>query len=243
MQNPTDPIAAVAAVPVATLRTPFVDKFGVPRQAGLAEHALGTIEFLPPFDDAAMLDGLEGFTHIWLLSCFHETADQGWRAKVRPPRLGGNSYLGLWATRSPFRPNPIGLSAVRLLSIETAPRVRLHVAGVDLVDGTPLLDIKPYVPYADAIDDALGGFAAERPTIALQVRFSETAERAAAALLLDPDTRALISEVVGLDPRPGYQGGSAASRTYGARISGLDVRWQVDGPIAQIVDLVSLADS
>ena len=215
----------------------------MPRQAGLAEHAIGTIEFLPPFDDAAMLDGLEGFSHIWLLSGFHQTAAEGWRPKVRPPRLGGNSYLGLWATRSPFRPNPIGLSAVRLLSIETLPRPCLHVAGVDLVDGTPLFDIKPYVPYADAIEGAVGGFAAERPTQVLQVRFSEAAERVATALPLDPGTRALITEVVGLDPRPSYQAGSTAVRTYGFRIAGFDVRWQVHGDVAQIVELVPTAGS
>jgi tRNA-Thr(GGU) m(6)t(6)A37 methyltransferase TsaA len=217
---------------------PFDEKFGIPRQSGLAAHAWGEIAFLPPYDDPAMLDGLEGFSHLWLIFLFSGHLGQGWRPRVRPPRLGGNREVGVWASRAPFRPNPIGLSLVRLDAVIRQPRPRLRVAGVDLLDGTPILDIKPYLPYADALPTARAGYAGTAPDARLSVRFSVQAE---AALAGDTSAglRELIVEVLSLDPRPAYRDGPEPGRRYGIRLAGHEVRWRVVG--ADAVEVESLA--
>ena len=153
--------------PIGIVRSCFTEKFGVPRQSGLVSDATGCVEMLPPFDEADVFRGLEGFSHIWLFWHFHAIrADAAWQTTVRPPRLGGNRRIGVFASRSPYRPNPIGLSAVRLERISRdCGRLRLHLRGLDLIDGTPILDIKPYLPYTDAIETARAGYDEDAPDI------------------------------------------------------------------------------
>lgn len=224
--------------PVAVVSSPFGEKFGIPRQSGLAPRALGEVRLLAPFDDPAMLQGLEGFSHIWLTFLFDRCVDQGWRPRVRPPRLGGNVEVGVWASRSPFRPNALGLSAVRLLEVVTAPEPLLRVAGLDLLDGTPVFDIKPYLPYSDAIGDATGGFAPAAPGAKLAVTFLPHAERDLATLPDPGRMRRLVTEVLALDPRPAYRRGSEPQRRYGMRLAGLDVHWRVTDSGVEVQDLV-----
>ena len=159
--------------PVGVIHSCFKEKFGIPRQPGLAPDARAVLELLPPYNRAEAVRGLEGFSHVWLSFIFHACLGEPWKPTVRPPRLGGNRRLGVFATRSTHRPNPIGLSAVELEKIEAAPgRVLLHLKGVDLLDGTPVLDIKPYLPYSDNIPGALGGFAPEMPAAPFEVSFA-----------------------------------------------------------------------
>ncbi|MGB0711950.1 MAG: tRNA (N6-threonylcarbamoyladenosine(37)-N6)-methyltransferase TrmO [Gammaproteobacteria bacterium] len=187
--------------PIARIRTPFGGKFGTPRQSGLVPSAQGWVELLAPYNRPEALDGLEGFSHLWLIWVFHEAVRDDWSPTVRPPRLGGNERMGVFATRSPFRPNPIGLSVVELLELDAA-RSRFRVGGVDISDGTPILDIKPYVPYADALPDARAGFASEAPDARLEVHFSPAAR---AVLDTSPHLEPLIRQTLALDPRPAYQ--------------------------------------
>lgn len=225
--------------PVGVMRSPFLEKFGVPRQAGLVAEAIGWVELFSPYDAAGMLDGLDEFSHLWLVFRFDRIVEQGWRPRVRPPRLGGNEEVGVWASRSPFRPNQLGLSAVRLLEVSPGPPARLQVAGVDLVDGTPIVDIKPYIPYADALPDAHGAFADQPPAVELEVVFSSQAESTLAHSGTRATLRRLIERVIALDPRPAYRRGSADSRVYGMRLAGFDVRWWVrDDDRAEVLELV-----
>jgi len=222
--------------PVAVMRSPFEEKFGIPRQSGLSEHAIGDVVFLPPFDDPAMLDQLDGFSHVWLTFHFSANAAAGWRPRVRPPRLGGNREVGVWASRSPFRPNALGLSVVRLRDVVTSPRPLLRVAGVDLLDGTPILDIKPYLPYSDAIPDAVPGYAADAPQPILPVRFASQParwldERGDDAL------RSLVIDVLALDPRPAYRDTVEPNRRYGMRLAGHEIGWRVDADGVEVVSI------
>lgn len=222
---------------IALARSPYREKFGIPRQAGLVGAAEGWIDMLPPYDAPQMFAGLQDFSHIWLSFVFHAARTQGWRARVRPPRLGGNQRMGMFATRSPFRPNHLGLSLVELLDIEQDSGVRLKVAGLDLLDGTPIVDIKPYVPYADTRPEARAGFAAERPAAVLQVVFAEVVDQ---ALAQRPDgvvLRALITQTLALDPRPAYQADRHSERNYGAILIDVDVRWRVRAGVAEVFEL------
>jgi len=224
---------------IGRVRSPFHEKFGIPRQPGLV-NVPATLIMLPPFDSPEMFEGLEEFSHLWLTFVFHACLEQGWKSRVRPPRLGGNVSKGVFATRSPFRPNHLGLSVVELVRVEiTDGRVRLHVLGSDLLDGTPVVDIKPYIPYVDSVEQAAGGFAGEAPDRRLRVRFSPPAEQ---VLTLHPDGErlaALLAELIALDPRPAYQRDNEDTRrTWGMRFAGLDVRWQVDGDRALVTEVV-----
>lgn len=183
--------------PVAFYKGPFGSKFGIPRQSALVEGVEGRIVFAPEYRVREALRGIEGFSHLWLLWGFsaNKEAKGEWQPTVRPPRLGGNAAMGVWATRSPYRPNPIGLSCVKLLRVEN---LELVVGGADLMDGTPIFDIKPYVAYADCIPDAVSGFAAEAPGKKLDVFIPEE-------LPLNEAQRKVLEEVLALDPRPAYQ--------------------------------------
>ena len=227
--------------PIGVIRSCFREKFGIPRQPGLVSEARATLELLPPYNSPEAVRGLKGFSHLWLIFVFHEIPAGRWQPTVRPPRLGGHQRLGVFATRSPFRPNPIGLSAVRLERIERdQSRLVLHLTGADLLDGTPVLDIKPYVPYADCIPDATGGFAAEAPEAAFAVEFSPSAAAFCAAWP-EGDLRALITQILRQDPRPAYERENAAPRRYGMKLYDFDLRWEMRGDTATVIDIIPTA--
>ena len=218
--------------PIAHICSDFSEKFGIPRQSGLVEELTATVVFEPAYRDPSALRGLEGFSHLWLIWEFSQARRESWSPTVRPPRLGGNVRLGVFATRSPFRPNPLGLSCVRLLEIrqdrEQGPV--LVVAGADLMDGTPIYDVKPYLPYADCKPDAVGGFAA-RP------KGADLAVDCSPALLdrVPEDKRAALLAVLAQDPRPQYQ--DDPERIYGMAFAGLEVRFQVAGERLTVTEI------
>ena len=209
---------------IARLHSDFTQKFGIPRQSGLVDALEATVVFEPEFRNPDALRGIEGFSHLWLIWEFSQARREGWSPTVRPPRLGGNVRMGVFATRSPFRPNPIGLSCVRLAGVELDGELGpvLRVRGADLLDGTPIFDIKPYVPYADSKPHALGGFASapKEPTLAVDIP-PELLER------IPPEKRAALAGVLAQDPRPAYQEDEA--RVYGMGFGGLDIKFRVEG--------------
>ncbi|MBA1278587.1 MULTISPECIES: tRNA (N6-threonylcarbamoyladenosine(37)-N6)-methyltransferase TrmO [Pseudomonadaceae] len=213
--------------PIGFIRSCFKEKFAIPRQPQLAPAARGVLELLPPFDQAHAIEGLEQVSHVWLLFLFHQTLEAEPRLRVRPPRLGGNRMVGVFATRSTHRPNGIGQSVVRLEGI--APG-RLQLSGIDLLDGTPVLDIKPYVPYADAITNAYNGLATDAPE-PITVHWTEASLQQARseALRLGEPLQELIEQCLAQDPRPAYQTPSPARR-YGTRLWDIDVRWHYPDP-------------
>lgn len=214
---------------VARIRTDFGSKFGIPRQSGLLDLE-AVVEFEPEFRREEAVRGLEGFSHLWLLWLFAETAASG-NLTVRPPRLGGNARLGVFATRSPFRPNPLGLSCVKLLRIEHgAGGPRLIVSGADMVSGTPILDIKPYLPYTDSHPDALGGFASAVASQRLQVEIPE-----AELEKIPGEKRGALLELLAEDPRPHYQ--DDATRIYGFSFAGHEVRFKVAGDTLTVTEV------
>lgn len=219
---------------IAYIYTDFPEKFGIPRQSGLIEELKGRIVFEPKYRNPEAVRGLEGFNYIWLLWQFQGTERGGWSATVKPPRLGGKKRMGVFATRSPFRPNPIGLSSVKLERIEmTEKGPVLHVAGVDLRDKTPIYDIKPYLPYADCHTDAREGFAGAVKRYQLAVEFpQELLER------LPEEKRKAIIEVLKQDPRPSTQ--SEQIRLYGVAFAGYDVRFTVDEEVLTVFEVVKL---
>ena len=208
---------------IAHIRTAFPTKFGIPRQSGLVDSLRGEVIFTPEYRCADAVRGLEDFSHIWLVWQFSGAVREGWSPTVRPPRLGGNTRMGVFATRSPFRPNPIALSCVKLAGIrQTADGPVLRVRGADLVNGTPILDIKPYIPYADSHPDALGGFAAVPAGETLSVSIPP------ALLAQVPAGRQeALRGVLAQDPRPHYQ--KDPERVYGFSFAGFEVRFTVDG--------------
>lgn len=224
--------------PIAHIQTPYREKFSTPRQPGLTSTVSAQIELLPAFASPEAVRELESFSHIWLLFLFHHNSEQGWNPTVRPPRLGGNKRVGVFASRSPFRPNPIGLSAVRLLSIDYCEgRVVLKVQGADLIDGTPILDIKPYIAYSDAIPEARSGFADSAPEL-LPVEFSPQAEQQLADFSnVTPELRSLIHETLALDPRPAYLRPADDGREYGVLLARYNVRWLVRDQKVVVLDI------
>ena len=217
---------------IATIRSDFPTKFGIPRQSGLVEELRATVVFEPEYRNPDALRGLEDFSHLWLIWQFSEAVRDKWSPTVRPPRLGGNTRMGVFATRSPFRPNPIGLSCVRLEGIRREPELGhvLEVSGADLMDGTPILDIKPYIPYADSHPEALGGFAA--------VPAGETLEVVIPPDLLErvpEDHREALRGVLAQDPRPHYQ--KDPDRVYGFPFAGMEIRFSVDGDRLTVRDI------
>ncbi|MFA7894350.1 tRNA (N6-threonylcarbamoyladenosine(37)-N6)-methyltransferase TrmO [Pseudomonas putida] len=208
--------------PVAIVRSCFKEKFAIPRQPQLAPAARGVLELLPPFDQAEAVEGLEQVSHVWLLFLFHQALEEKPRLKVRPPRLGGNKSMGVFATRATHRPNGIGQSVVRLEGIEPG---RLLLSGIDLLDGTPVLDIKPYVPYADSVEGAYNHMASGAP-VAITVQWADSALPQARehALRLGEPLVALIEQCLAQDPRPAYQV-PVAERVYGVKFWDVQVRW------------------
>ena len=217
---------------IAHIETDFPDKFGIPRQSGLVEALRARVVFEPEYRNPDAVRGLEDFSHIWLIWQFSRSMREGWSPTVRPPRLGGNKRLGVFATRSPFRPNALGLSAVRLEAVELDAALGpvLRVAGADLMDGTPIYDIKPYVPYADAHPEAAGGFVdrVERRTLAVDC------PPALLERVPEEKRRALLA-VLAQDPRPSYQ--EDPDRIYGMAFAGLDVRFTVAGEGLRVVEV------
>ncbi len=208
--------------PVGIVRSCFMEKFAIPRQPQLAPAARGVLELLPPFDQPEAVEGLEQVSHVWLLFLFHQALEEKPRLKVRPPRLGGNKSMGVFATRATHRPNGIGQSVVRLEGVEPG---RLLLSGIDLLDGTPVLDIKPYVPYADSVEGAHNHMASTAP-VAITVQWADSALPQARehAMRLGEPLVALIEQCLAQDPRPAYQV-PAAERVYGVKFWDVQVRW------------------
>ena len=218
--------------PIAYMQSDFPEKFGIPRQSGLVEELAATVAFAPEYRNPSALRGLEGFSHLWLIWEFSQAGREGWSPTVRPPRLGGNKRMGVFATRSPFRPNPIGLSCVRLLEVGRDKRLGpvLKVAGADLMDGTPIYDIKPYLPYADCKPEAVGGFAARPKEADLAV------DCPPGLLAAVPEgKRAALLAVLAQDPRPQYQ--DDPERIYGMAFAGLEVKFRVKGNRLTVTEL------
>ena len=207
---------------IARIKSDFPTKFGIPRQSGLVEELRATIIFEPDYRNADALRGLEDFSHLWIIWQFSQAVREDWSPTVRPPRLGGNTRMGVFATRSPFRPNSIGLSCVKILGIEETAEFGtvIHVGGADLMDGTPIFDIKPYIPYADAHPDALGGFTQTAGDFLLDVQFPEELLQ-----MIPMDKRTALMGVLSHDPRPSYQ--KDAARIYGLSFGGFDIRFRV----------------
>ena len=219
---------------IARIHSDFSTKFGIPRQSGLVQELRSTIVFEPEFRNPDALRGIEDFSHLWLIWQFSEAVRQDWSPTVRPPRLGGNTRMGVFATRSPFRPNHLGLSCVRLLGLESTREYGtvLHVGGADLMDCTPIFDIKPYIPYADAHPDALGGFTDTAGDFLLDVDFPpELLSR------LPEEKRQAVIGVLSHDPRPSYQ--RSPERVYGLNFAGFDIRFTVEGNRLMVQDVLS----
>lgn len=234
----------VALVPVAYMRSPYKQKFAIPRQPNLVREAIGEIVFEPDYADSNCLRGLEHFSHLWLLFLFHETATQGWSPTVTPPRLGGSTKVGVFASRSTFRPSPVGLSVVEYLDHrQRGKKLVLRVRGVDLLDGTPILDIKPYLPYADAIPGARGGFADAAPAAPLQVVYAPHArEQLREHEAARPALENFITAVLQQDPRPAVHVRQDRAREYGILLYDLNIRWQVDDTRCTVTSITKVAD-
>ena len=217
---------------IARMKSDFPTKFGIPRQSGLVQELHSTIVFEPEFRNADALRGMEDFSHLWIIWQFSEAVRSGWSPTVRPPRLGGNTRMGVFATRSPFRPNNLGLSSVRFLGLEETKEYGtvIHVAGADLMDGTPIFDIKPYIPYGDSHPEATGGFTDTAKDFVLEVSFPEQL-----LTKLPEDKRSAALGVLSHDPRPSYQKDSG--RVYGLTFAGYDIRFTVKGNILTVQDV------
>jgi len=218
---------------IARIHCDFKEKFGIPRQSGLVPQARARIVFEPEYRNADALRGIETYSHLWLIWSFSKAQRDTWSPTVRPPRLGGNTRLGVFATRSPFRPNAIGLSSVTLeeviLSSPEGPV--LVVGGADLLDGTPIYDIKPYLPYVDSHPEARGGFTEHTADYALSVNFPEQLLKR-----IDPDKREALCGVLAGDPRPSYQHDPA--RVYGVRYADYNVKFTVDGDVLHVTEII-----
>ena len=225
----------VAIQTIARMRSDFPTKFGIPRQSGLVEELESTIVFEPEFRNPDALRGIESYSHLWIIWQFSQAVRQEWSPTVRPPRLGGNTRMGVFATRSPFRPNNLGLSCVKLLGIEHTQTdgVVLHVAGADLMDGTPIFDIKPYVPYSDSFPDAVGGFTDTADDFILNVEFPDHL-----LLKIPPNKRQAAIGVLSHDPRPSYQ--RKPGRIYGLSFAGFDIRFTVEDKMLTVCEVNDL---
>lgn len=222
---------------IGYIRTDFPEKFGIPRQSGIVSELKGEIYFQPEYRNVEGFRGLEGYSHIWLLWSFSENHEKGYTVTVKPPRLGGNKKMGVFATRSPFRPNNIGLSCVKLdgITIDEKKGPVLHVSGIDLMDGTPIYDIKPYLPYADCHPEATGGFAEDVKEYQLEVVFPDELLE-----IVPMEKRKAILGVLREDPRPAYH--HDPERRYGVAFAGFDVRFHVQGKVLTVCEVVALEE-
>lgn len=231
--------------PIAHIRTPFSQKFAIPRQPNLVPEAVGEIVFADDFCDPNYLRGIEGFSHLWIIFAFHGTADKSWSPTVQPPRLGGKERVGVFASRSPYRPNPLGLSVVRNLGVERKnSRLMLRVGGIDMLDNTPVLDIKPYVAYADSIADASSGFAELSPGHGRALSFTPKAQDKLTTIELTyPGIEALIRSVLSQDPRPAWRANKEDDKQYGMSLYDVNIKWKIDNDEVTIIDLELGAES
>ncbi|HCM64325.1 MAG TPA: tRNA (N6-threonylcarbamoyladenosine(37)-N6)-methyltransferase TrmO [Morganella sp. (in: Bacteria)] len=225
--------------PIGFIRSPWQEKFAIPRQPGLVEDGTGELHFVAPYNHADCVRGLEQFSHVWVIFVFHEIPANSWRPLVRPPRLGGNAKLGVFATRSTYRPNPVGMSLVRLNEIhyegETA---YLSLGSLDLLNGTPVLDIKPYLPYAESVPDAQAGFAQEEPAADMPVIFSSAAQHFMTTQSARyPDLARFITQVLAQDPRPAYKKQQTDDKIYAVHLLDFDVRWQIRNGVTEVISL------
>ena len=223
---------------IGEVHTDFSEKFGIPRQSGIVSDLKGTIILKSPYNDPNSVRGLEGFSHIWVIWQFSKAMDKPWSPTVRPPRLGGNTRVGVFATRSPFRPNSIGLSCVALDKIEYSSKYGpiLHVSGVDMLDGTPVYDIKPYIPYADSHPEATAGFAASSKDYELQVDISEDLLK-----LVPKGKREALIGVLKQDPRPSYQ--EDPERIYGMDFAGFQVKFTVKEDHLRVLKIIKIHEN
>ena len=227
---------------IGTIDSPYKEKFAIPRQPGIVTAAQGQLHLTGLANNEELVRGLEQFSHIWLLFVFHGTLSQGWKPLVRPPRLGGNKKLGVLATRSTFRPNPIGMSVVKLDRIEhctvnsdnrnskedKTSQVILHISELDLLDGTPIIDIKPYLPYADIVENAHGGYAQNQPSNNITVEFSPLSLKTLADNITHyPTLQSLIEQVLIQDPRPAYKHHKSDDKVYGMSLYNFNIKWQM----------------
>ena len=233
--------------PIGILSSPFKEKFGIPRQSGLVQSADARINLLPPYNDPNAFKGLDNFSHIWLSFGFHQNDTEKWRPLIRPPRLGGNEKIGVFASRSSFRPNGLGMSVVKLISIETQNNsTSLKIECPDMLDGTPIFDIKPYIAYSDSIPDALCGFAQEEPQAKLSVNFTTKSLQELTEIEPSPpkNIEQLIREALALDPRPAYHlKQDNSDRIYGIRLYDFNIRWTVRSNFAEVISIQRIPDS
>ena len=232
----------ISFTPIAKIHSPYKEKFAVPRQPSLVPSAKAKIEILPPYDDINAFSDLIGFSHIWLVFVFHknkEADNDSWNPTVRPPRLGGNKRIGVFATRSPNRPNPIGLSLVKFHGVHHEDgKLFLAVSSIDLVDQTPIIDIKPYLPYADSKPDALASFAKREPEQLLTIVFSSAAQKRLNTLNeCTPDLEQLILEVLQQDPRPAYKKNKPDDKIYSVYLGDFNIQWKTTDNITQVLTI------
>jgi len=226
----------VSLHPIATIHSCFKEKFGIPRQPGLTSIP-ATIIIKPEYSQPEAFRKLEDFSHIWVIFQFHQTCEDGWKPTVRPPRLGGNKKVGVFASRSMFRPNPVGLSVVELISVKSSARgIEIDILGGDFLDQTPVLDIKPYLPYVDAIPDAKGGYAISSPEAKLKVEFKQNAIDQLTQYDQSEQYQQALKEILQLDPRPAYQTKND-NNEYAMRVYDYDVKWRVRGTTVYVTSI------
>ena len=228
---------------IGTISSPFKEKFGIPRQPALARHITSDIVISPAYGRIEAFKELEQFSHLWLTFVFHQNQRKEWKPCIRPPRLGGNKKVGVFASRSSFRPNNLGLSAVEFVEIKQLQnRIVIAVRGSDLVDGTPIVDIKPYIPYSDSIPCATAGYANEAPSKPLNVIYSEIAIGQLTALDTKqyPNFKLIIEDVLSADPRPAYKSG-LDSKVYGVKLYDTDIKWRVSGSEVEVLSIEKIS--
>ncbi|WP_250657335.1 tRNA (N6-threonylcarbamoyladenosine(37)-N6)-methyltransferase TrmO [Alkalimarinus coralli] len=224
---------------IGIISSPFKEKFGIPRQPALARHITSEIIITPPYSRIEAFHEIDQFSHIWLTFIFHQNQRNQWKPCIRPPRLGGNKKLGVFASRSSFRPNSLGLSAVELIGVKlNNSEIRITIKGADLVDGTPIVDIKPYIPYSDSIPNAVAGYATETPGKPLNVTFSDLALIQLNEMSSEkyPDIRLIIDDVLSADPRPAYKK-HEDTRVYGIKLFDVDIKWKVHEERVEVLSI------